>query len=154
MAWHQTIPKKATFWSELRLCQWSKGQNSCFFVVFLSHSTSTMPAGNRWGPWRSLLVLSPVLIGGPLYAYQQHFSEFQGRLCSDSFLTFSPIPRTTRTSISIVRSRSVWPRCVSHVLTREQDQPGHQTSPDIRRTDPWNIQTSIRRHWLSHSRNV
>ncbi|KIM39558.1 hypothetical protein M413DRAFT_447037 [Hebeloma cylindrosporum] len=32
-----------------------------------------MPSGNRWGPWRSLLVLSPVLIGGPLYAYQQHF---------------------------------------------------------------------------------
>ncbi|KAF4610913.1 hypothetical protein D9613_007233 [Agrocybe pediades] len=30
-------------------------------------------SGSRWSPWLSLLVLSPVLIGGPWYAYQQHF---------------------------------------------------------------------------------
>lgn len=47
-----------------------------------------MPAGNRWGPWRSLLALSPVLIGGPLYAYQQHFSE-QAALLEIHFLNFT-----------------------------------------------------------------
>ncbi|KAF9524402.1 hypothetical protein CPB83DRAFT_861305 [Crepidotus variabilis] len=32
-----------------------------------------MPSGTRWGPWRSLLALSPILIGGPWLAYNQHF---------------------------------------------------------------------------------
>jgi hypothetical protein len=50
-----------------------------------------MPAGNRWGPWRSLLALSPVLIGGPLYAYQQHFSE-QAALLEIHFLKFHVYP--------------------------------------------------------------
>ncbi|KAF8972707.1 hypothetical protein BDZ97DRAFT_1649998 [Flammula alnicola] len=32
-----------------------------------------MPSGSRWGPWRSLITLAPVLIGAPLLAYHQHF---------------------------------------------------------------------------------
>lgn len=40
-----------------------------------SHKTPTMPSGNRWGPWRSLLVLSPILICAPFFAYHQHHSE-------------------------------------------------------------------------------
>ena len=34
-----------------------------------------MPSGSRWGPRRSLLALSPILIGAPWLAYNQHFRE-------------------------------------------------------------------------------
>lgn len=33
-----------------------------------------MPYGSRWSPWRSLLVLSPILLGAPWLAYDQHYS--------------------------------------------------------------------------------
>ncbi|KAF8201539.1 hypothetical protein BJ912DRAFT_1019472 [Pholiota molesta] len=33
-----------------------------------------MPSGTRWGPWRSLIALAPVLIAGPWLAYNQHFT--------------------------------------------------------------------------------
>ncbi|KAJ3517001.1 hypothetical protein NLJ89_g779 [Agrocybe chaxingu] len=32
-----------------------------------------MPSGSRWGPWLSLLALSPVLIGAPWVAYNHHY---------------------------------------------------------------------------------
>lgn len=120
----------------------------------ITHQTSTMPSGKRWGPWRSLLVLSPILICAPFLAYHHHYSE----LHAGSFCTFELMARTL---CKIQSFRNLCTSCENTILAMcfklsanhvdIQNESYHKASPDLRVAYPRCCEISLGGYWISHS---